>query len=354
MNNQVSFTSLSGTAPTCGKADTDGIIKLPAGSGERWAVLLPQSAVAGGQAYTEDNHYYGTRSAVPAIKANDYLSNGIAVNVEATYPSLPGEFTVDESGKTVHFSSGNLQYQASTGTWRFAEHQYTYIGNAAGNNTSDLDTRTTQSDWIDLFGFGTSGWNNGATYYQPYDIDGNSYSYTTNSLTGDYARADWGVYNAISNGGNKAGIWRVLTKDEWVYLINTRTTSTVNGVANARYAKATVNSLTGLILFPDNYTHPSGIPSPTNINIAEAAFTGNMYTSLQWEFLESVGAVFLPGAGIRSGATVTADGYGRYSSSTVVGNQCICALCFNTNLYVTDGSWETFRSHGLSVRLVHE
>ena len=45
---------------------------------------------------------------------------------------LPGSFSVSGE-KKVCFSQGNLQYQGSTGTWRFATHQYDFIGNAAGN-----------------------------------------------------------------------------------------------------------------------------------------------------------------------------------------------------------------------------
>ena len=44
--------------------------------------------------------------------------------------TLPGLFTINVSGEKVVFSQGNLQYQASTNTWRFAEHQYDYIGKA--------------------------------------------------------------------------------------------------------------------------------------------------------------------------------------------------------------------------------
>ena len=40
---------------------------------------------------------------------------------------LPGIFSVSDS-TTIHFSQGNLQYQASTNTWRFAEHQIDVIG----------------------------------------------------------------------------------------------------------------------------------------------------------------------------------------------------------------------------------
>ena len=33
---------------------------------------------------------------------------------------------------------------------------------------------------------------------------------------------DWGVNNAISNGGNEAGLWRTLTIEEWKYLMESR------------------------------------------------------------------------------------------------------------------------------------
>lgn len=50
----------------------------------------------------------------------------------------------------VYFSQGNLQYQASTNTWRFANNQYDYVGSANSNISSS------NSGWIDLFGWATS------------------------------------------------------------------------------------------------------------------------------------------------------------------------------------------------------
>ena len=40
---------------------------------------------------------------------------------------LPGFFSVSET-KKIRFSKGNLQYQASTDTWRFAENQWDFEG----------------------------------------------------------------------------------------------------------------------------------------------------------------------------------------------------------------------------------
>ena len=90
---------------------------------------------------------------------------------------LPGLFSVSET-QQVQFSQGNLQYQASTNTWRFAEYQWNYIGNDNSNISSSY------SGWIDLFGWGTG-------------------DNPTNSSTNpnDYSSYNnWGN-NSISNGG---------------------------------------------------------------------------------------------------------------------------------------------------------
>jgi len=60
---------------------------------------------------------------------------------------LPGSFSVSAT-KKVCFSQGNLQYQGSTNSWRFATHQYDFIGNAAGNTAPS----ESQTEWMDLFG----------------------------------------------------------------------------------------------------------------------------------------------------------------------------------------------------------
>ena len=143
------------------------------------------------------------------------------ISVKTLQGILNGKFSISDD-KQIYFSQGNLQYNAvqgthdcsdgttKEGTWRFAEHQYDRIGSQNSNISATYD------GWIDLFGWGTSGWNSGANEYQPYstsDVNGNYYpggSYS-NNLTGSYANADWGVYNAIFNGGNQAGMWRTLT-----------------------------------------------------------------------------------------------------------------------------------------------
>jgi len=236
-----------------------------------------------------------------------------------TEGALNGTFSVSETQK-VAFSKGNLQYQPSTRLFRFAEEQYDYVGDANKTITND-----TLGIWFDLFGWGTSGYHNSGDannkHYLPDDygkfqevVNGtyNFYGFgpSTNmddaDLTGSSAKYDWGVNNAISNGGNASDKWRTLTKDEWVYLLNERTASTIGSTANARYAKAKLNvpkdtitaDVCGLIIFPDNYTHPEGVPALSRINQANANYN-QTFIYEDWKKMEEAGCVFLPAAGRR-------------------------------------------------------
>ena len=261
---------------------------------------------------------------------------------------LNGEFTISASGGKVKFSQGNLQYQASTNTWRFATNQYDYIGNAAGNTSPS----STQTAWIDYFNWGTSGYDHGATCYQPWSTSktrSDYYAYGSssknlydakddNSMRG---KADWG-YNAISNGGNTENSgWRILTKDEWAYLINTRSET-------YRYAKGTIHGTNGLMLFPDGFTLPTGV-SISNANTTDASYTS--YSDDTWTALEAAGVVFLPATGMRNGTSVSETGsVGNYWSSTCMNADRVYNIRFDgssLNL-VNDGD----RQNGFPVRLV--
>ena len=269
---------------------------------------------------------------------------------QPTYPAgaINGKCTINPNHDQVYFSQGNLQYIGSTQTWKFADHQWEVIGTSQGNS-SQTTTR-------DLFGWGTSGWSgSGATYYRPWDTDksnGSLYGPTGQyDLTGTYANADWGVYNSISNGG--VGEWRTLTKDEWQCVFNTRNASTVNGTANARYVKAKVSNVKGMILFPDNYTHPSGVEQPVGVNQpGNTGWNENNYSATDFELMEDNGAVFLPAAGTRDGTTVGyAGGYGFYwSTSCHINNNNLALFVLFTDDDIMQDYY--YRYVGQSVRLV--
>lgn len=244
--------------------------------------------------------------------------------------------------KRVRFSRGNLQYQASTGIWRFAEHQYDYIDYGNQNISSNYD------DWIDLFGWGTSGWNSGAIAYQPWSTSTNCADYYpggdwTKNLAGDYIKADWGRYNAIINGGNIKNKWRTLKSYEWKYLLFTR--------ANAAYKRgfATVNNTNGMVILPDDWEQPSNLPDFVSDCYI---WDDNTYNLSQWQIMEESGAIFLPAAGMREGTNVShTESDGVYWSTIHNDENSACAMMFTIDVVWADKLY-CKRYAGLSVRLV--
>lgn len=253
---------------------------------------------------------------------------------------INGKFSVNANQK-VYFSQGNLQYQASTDKWRFATNQYDIIGNENGN-ISEFN-----SNWIDLFGWGTSNFMHGASCYQPWSTsqiynDYYAYGLANYHLYDDSGLADWGA-NAISNGGNETRLWRTLTKDEWTYLLQTRSTS-----SGMRFAKAEVVGKKGIILFPDDW---NGTTTINNADVENAPYSDNEIQSQTWSTLQSEGIVFLPAAGSRDGISVSGmDTSGYYWSSTCFNDFHAYLLSFNNtslNPYQND-----YKYYGQSVRLV--
>ena len=235
------------------------------------------------------------------------------------------------STKQVSFSPGNLQYHPANDEWRFAENQTDYIGDANSNCSS------TYNGWLDLFGWSTSATNFGVSTSTDY-----------NDYSGSFV--DWGT-NKIGN--DAPNTWRTLTKDEWKYLLNTRTNaSDLRGVAQ-------VNGVNGLIFLPDNWTCPSGVTFKSGFHIQYgvdyyAAY--QTFTADQWSKLEAAGAVFLPASGFRYGSNVDYVQYrGDYWSATEESSHYASHDAYSLTFRSGFASvpYDT-RSLGQSVRLVKD
>ena len=259
--------------------------------------------------------------------------------------ALPGLFSVSES-QQVHFSKGNLQYQASTGTWRFAEHQYDFVGK------DNEKISESYSGWIDLYGWATSGYDHGAVNWQPWSPNKvaksnalhyayGDLSYNLDDLTG---QADWG-YNAIANGGNKENIgWHTPGRDDWVYLLFVR--NTASGV---RFAKAIVDGTNGLVLLPDHWRVATF--QLNSVNNAELGYNTNIISLPDWQqVLEPSGAVFLPEAGVRTIKGVYPEVAYYHTSNTAVDRVYQMAFGYNS----TDVEVGIHRGDGMAVRLVRD
>lgn len=228
--------------------------------------------------------------------------------------------------KQVYFSPGNLWYQASTSTFKFSEHQYDIVGKDANEDAFTAfisNDPTSYSGWTDLFEWGSSGAGIAGITYPPYTRkfpNGLQSALHIDSLTGANAELDWGVHNAISNGGNETGLWRTLTWAEWDYLLHLR-----SGAPTKR-VPARVNGIAGMILFPDTW-NPESMPSGLTLNYTNSSnssdcYGTNTYTALEFSQLEALGAVFLPAtgtcySGVSSSATSPSwDGYDGSDTST--------------------------------------
>ena len=272
---------------------------------------------------------------------------------ESMYVMRP--FSVSET-KQVYFSPGNLQYRASTGTWRFAERQWDFVGLEKCGTVFENGTKCnnnyisdTYDGWIDLFGWGT----------------GNAPTKVSTNFK-DYYFADWGA-NSIYYGNTlyNTYTWRTLTKDEWWHLFFERTN------AAELFGMSRVNEVVGLVLLPDNWTLPAGVsfmsgreqsyrvdssyykyPSK-GYTARKSSIEYNEYTIEQWAVMEAAGAVFLPAADIRTTA-IFLDRSGIYRGYYWSANQKYmnaASIVFFSNAYIIPVDRHSF-TDGLSVRLV--
>ena len=279
-----------------------------------------------------------------SVTVSPWTSNPINIG---TYPYA--EFSVG-SGTTVQFAKGNLQavigtgitdYRATASKWKFAEHQYDIIGNAAGNNSFDVGTT------VDLFG-----WVGASASYDSYGLctntDVNNAYYGTSGS--DALKTDWGSIPGIETWIGSG--WRTLTTTEWNYLFTQRANaSSLYGQCQITTANGTV---TGMLILPDNWMKPSNC----TVTPGTGAFDRETYSATAasgapnaWVDMEAAGAVFLPAAGYRYGASVYGVGSTGYCwSSSVCSEYGAYYVYFYSGLL--DPRSYNSRYHGFSVRLV--
>lgn len=264
--------------------------------------------------------------------------------IPAQTGALSGAFTAGDN-KHIYFAQGNLQYQASTNTWRFADTQFDIIGSENSHLSPTYD------GWIDLFCWATSGYPHGSTHYQPWSTYAsygnnayNAYGAYTYNLYDSTGMADW-AYNPISNGGNQENIWHTPTVDEWTYVCQQR--ETPSGIL---FVMAQVGGRNGMILFPDTWDADLYELNYINLN-NYPGFDVNVISASDWaEIFEANGAVFLAAAGAREDHTISAVGtFGGYWSSSRNVPVSSYGVSFNDHLMIDFNS--LIRWGGYSVRL---
>ena len=344
-------------------------VTLDANNPTYFCFMVPPASLASGFAVTPYNGETAyeelSTTANPGIMRSVIKKVSVSLEVEEAVVvptgAIAGAYSVSET-QQVWFSQGNLQYIGSAAPpyWKFADNQWGYLG----DNGQGSDSQTADRD---LFGWGTSGWDNGNYFYMPYNTlnsssdpytssngfgygptDGSTYTY---SLTGDYANADWGIYNNIKAGETEiaAGTYHTLTAAEWDYLYNTRKV-TVGGVQKVPYGEGVVNGVNGVILLPDNWD--GSVCSGFTYGTSSWSNSFSESTTPKWSDMEAAGCVFLPAAGYRVGTSVYSAGtFGRCWSSTYSSSGDAYYLGFYSG-YLNPQSYNVRRGIGFSVRLV--
>lgn len=261
------------------------------------------------------------------------------------YP-LPGVFTVANDGagnvRKVKFAKGNMWYQ-----------------NEVLHN-EDEQYQSSRDDWKNDGHISHFMWSKSLTesVRNKYAESGTSSVDIFFTNAGDNQLSP--NPDLIVNG--QKGLWRVLSggsEGEWNYLLNRRATTYGSGelsTDNHRYAAVKVNDLKGLLIFPDEFSWPTGAGTePTIFNAkAQSSWNGVNYKGAAFEVLQSAGCVFLPAAGYRNGfygsTSISGDGIGHYwSASSGDGSQA-----FDLMFYYGDVNpkYNFNRDYANSVRLV--
>lgn len=294
-----------------------------------------------------------------------------------------GEFSVSSTQK-VSFSSGNLWAvikgngaSATVEEWKLAPNQWDIVGLTSGNvRRGDLH----DGDKVSMFCYVSDGkYSDGLKQYGIMkSTSGPTDYYKSESTT----ECDWGGAYKTSSGSSHE--WRVLTKDEWLYLL---TKGDGSAARNQNYCSslATVHGQIGLVIFPDDFAFPTGFTVASSVESSgtyknyykvtipkEGSGTEDVYTKFNlsancgyfklndyaWGKLEELGCMFLPAEGyIYSGTTAETQtpNYGAYHSATIVSGSTTNSYhlqFYNTGLS-TSGNNAAF-NYGRTVRLVSD
>lgn len=344
--------------PDVTAGDQDRITVVPTGSAPYYI------AVAAGISYSAGSTiaaYYKTGADEPAYTKT--TKNGLSLTRSRIYnlgfagPSdvVPGDFTINENGDKVCFSTGNLYCKrtsssSSDWTWHFYDKQY-------GRNTIpvvDYGRTAKASDTeIDLFC-----WSYDAT--KSIDPVANYFVFQQSSFK------DWGE--------TMPGGWRTLTEEEWVYIVyaeykdhNTNTYKPGKLRQGIRVCMAKVCGVNGVLLFPDGWEVYKDYIKQYNLMEPGGSWDTNTFnetTTPSWKDMENSGVVFLPAAGARTDG-VSVNGVnrgGNYWSSTNKQWQDEVGCCFTlAEVGVLDPEHNKIsaksaytKSYGISVRLVKD
>lgn len=128
------------------------------------------------------------------------------------------------------------------------------------------------------------------------DTESKPYTETTSALPGEasdvfFTNGTHETPNSSFTANGETGKYRILSIDEWNYLINSR--------SSIRFAKAKYKDVSGLLIFPDGYGTVPTDDGIATVNTANTPYPSKNMSDNTWNTLNLTGVVFLPAAGAR-------------------------------------------------------
>lgn len=239
----------------------------------------------------------------------------------APTPVVGAVFSVSAS-KKVKFSKGNLYWDGSA--YKFEENQYDY---PSSWNTSHV----------------------GHFFWSKDDSIARASSYSDSGASVNdilFANGAETTPKSSFSVDGETGKWRALSMDEWTYLLNSR--------SGNRYAKARVNNVNGLLIFPDDYAGTISGTGIAEVNSSSAAFPSSSIPTAIWSEMEEDGVVFLPAGGYRYGSSIMSKGSEARYWASISTDSADEARDISFNSTVLRSPSSNTRNFGELIRLVED
>ena len=321
-------------------------------------------------AFSNNDYYWSTTPYVGNSNAIYYSDFGNTkdlqtqprfegLNIRPIYDEpapVPNVFTVNEEGKRIEFTKGNLYWNGSD--WALEANQYdyrTWKGSPAciGGTKTDAAEETGTSllfwtinpadSYLDRYNGSTSGKESIPFFHE-------SSNFTVGEQQGLYA----------------------LSQSEWDCLLNRRTTldrsaSKIGNKDDARFMWCSISvnndeKVPGLMIFPDYFIWPTGDGAPDQPEVSKINNGGfgpvnefPDYTNTQFQLLENQGVVFLPLYGFRTyyaTHSVNLTFNLNYWSSTADEGKKAFSLLYSYSMGGLRPAVSVDRNNGYAIRLV--
>ncbi len=183
--------------------------------------------------------------------------------------ALNGQFTVNENGDQVYFSKGNMYWNEENTSFEF--------------ETSQTNCETQWNSHVSHF------------FWSKNKDKAREYEYSDKVSYGDVFFTN--VSGFTANG--QTDVWRTLSTAEWQYILGFSSDGTNIAHRNVtnRFAKANVDGVNGLLIFPDVFKwNESTMGNEPEYNMEDNSFS-NTYSTDNFTAMQNAGVVFLPSAG---------------------------------------------------------